>query len=135
MWKYALPLLLLSGCATLPMPAIGLAPQAQLQVARSEAQVRALILGLRDPAGDAAIPAVAASIDAARITIAGQAAIGDPSDFNITSLVALGVTLAICRDGLARIEQKLPDRNSAIRYARGEYALVCLAPLSVLSVR
>ncbi len=137
MWKFALPFFMLGGCATLPAPADGGSVQVQALVARSEAQLRGLVAGLHDSAGDQTIASVAASVDLARIAVAGQAAVGvgSSSGAEVAGLVALGVTLAYCRDGIDRIEHKLPDREAAIRLARGEYALLCLAPLSVLAVR
>jgi len=136
MWRYAIPLMLLSGCATLAAPPEDNAAQLKAQVARSEAQLRALVMGLENPAGDEAIATVAASLDSARAAVAGHAATGGggPSMADAAGLVALGVTLAYCRDGLGRIRHRLPDRAAAIRYARGEYALLCLSPLSVLSL-
>lgn len=136
MWKFLVLLLVLAGCATVPVPADPGSSQARLLAARSEAQLRALVSGLHDPAGDEAIAATAATVDLARIAVAGEAAVasgGAPE--HIAGFVALGVTLAYCRDGLDRIQQKRTDRDAAIRFARGEYALLCLAPLSVLAVR
>lgn len=135
MWKYVLPLLL-SGCATFPAPAESGTAQLRAQVAQSEAQVRAFVSGLDDPAGDDSIATVAAAVDTARVAVAGHAAnsAGGSSSTDVAGLLGLGVTLAYCRDGLTRIRHKLPDRAAAVRFARGEYALLCLAPLSVLSV-
>jgi hypothetical protein len=136
MWKYALPLMMVTGCATLPASNDGGTAMLKAQVAQSEAQVRSFVAGLADPAGDDSIAAVAATVDAARIAVAGHAAMGAgrASSSDLAGFLALGVTLAYCRDGLARIQQKLPDRDAAVRFARGEYALLCLAPLSMLSV-
>jgi len=136
MWKYVVPLMMLSGCATLPSAADGGSAQMKAGVAHSEAMLRAFVSGLEDPAGDVAIATAAAAVDAARVAVAGHAAIGAGSaaSSDVAGLLALGVTLAYCRDGLTRIQHKLPDREAAVRFARGEYALLCLAPLSLLSV-
>lgn len=137
MWTYAVPLLMLGGCASLPMPVDGGSVEVKELVAQSEAQVRGVVAGLHEPRGDQAIAPAAASLDLARIAVAGEAALGlsGASGAEVARLAALGVTLGYCRDGLERIRYKLPDREAASRFARGEYALLCLAPLSVLAVR
>jgi hypothetical protein len=126
----------LAGCTTLsaPYPAPGAEP-VRLLVQQSETNLRKLVLSLSDPAAVPAFAEAAAGLDAARVAVATDAVLGG-ADFGLAvqaERAALGVTLAICADGVAKMAGA--DRAEAARYARGTFAFTCLGPLGVFAGR
>lgn len=133
-----LPLLAaLAGCTTLsaPQASLGLPTSLRLSVGAAEAGVRQLVLDLSDPAATPDFAATVAALDSARVAVATDAIVAG-ADFGFqlqAERAALGVTLAVCAEGVGRMA--VADRAAAAGHARGTFAFTCLAPLGVFSAR
>jgi hypothetical protein len=126
-------LVMLGGCATLS-PAGGTGDSVRRLVERPEKALREMVAGLQDPVRDDALAAADAALAEAQLAVAAEvlASAGAPGT---ADLAGAGVVLRLCREGVARISGKLPDRGAAVGYARGGFVVTCLAPLGVLTVR
>lgn len=125
----------LAGCTTLaPLPGPGDA-EVRLAVRQTEGELRDLMRDLADPAAVPAYARAAGVLEAARVMVATDAILG-AADFGLerqAERAALGVTLSLCSQGVAKMAA-LP-RDDAERYARGGFSLGCLVPLGVFAVR
>jgi hypothetical protein len=137
MRAFQLPLFAaLAGCTTLSAPLAGPADTSlRLAVGAAEAGVRRLVLDLSDPAATPDFAATVAALDSARVAVATDAILSG-ADFGLAlqaERAALGVTLAVCADGVGRMASAEPA--AAAGYARGTFAFTCLAPLGVFGGR
>lgn len=124
----------LAGCTTLaaPLPAPQ-APEIRQVVGEAETQVRRLVFGLSDGSAPDFAPALAA-LDLARVTVATSSLLAGP-EIGLAAQAertALGVTLAICAEGVKRMAAA-PDTAAA--YARGTFGFTCVVPLGVFAGR
>lgn len=133
---FHLPLLAaLAGCATLsPLPWPRDA-EVRLIVRQTEGELRGLLQDLADPVAVPAYARASGVLDAARVAVATDAALAG-ADFGLAAQAeraALGVTLTVCAQGVAKLAGS--PRDEAERYARGVFSLTCVVPLGVFAVR
>lgn len=133
---FHLPLLAaLAGCSTLaPLPGPG-EPEVRLLVQRADRELATLLSDIADPVAVPDYAAAAAVLDAARVQVATDAILAG-MDFGLAGQAeraALGVTLTLCVEGVAKMAA-LP-KAAAARQARGVFGVSCVAPLRVLAVR
>jgi hypothetical protein len=127
-----LSLLLLGGCTTLAVAAPPAPdPEVRVAVARSAAELRALLDTLAAPAAVPDYAAARGALATARARVLGSSLRAGAADGVAAQAerAALGVTLRLCADGVDRLES-LP-RADAQRYARAGFAIACLAPLAL----
>jgi hypothetical protein len=127
---------ILAGCATFGVAPLDTAPSVRLLLGESEAALRALVTDLQAPTAPVEWRAAGTTVDSARVAVAARALVSNPAQADAPGLIAAGVTLRLCQDGLDRLETRAAaDRAAAARLARGEFTLTCLVPLAALSVR
>ena len=124
----------LAGCTTLaaPLPAAH-DPSIRQSVGAAEAEVRRLAFGLSDGA-QPDFGAALAALDSARVTVATASVLAGP-EIGLAAQAeraALGVTLAVCAEGVKRMAAA-PE--TAAGYARGAFSFSCVVPLGVFAGR
>ncbi len=124
-------LLLLAGCTSVPMPQPA-GPALMLIVGDLSAAVES-VLAARPDAAPEALARAAAQIDAARAEVVARlAAPGDGRGLGAAAAIgALGATIALCEDGLARLGAlQRAGADTAIPERR--LRLSCLLPLGLM---
>ena len=122
--RVILPALLLLGACT-HLPAVRpLTPDTRRLAAQTEADLRAMLANLSDPA---AVAAAARQIDSATLAVMDTATVTVDAP-----TVAFGVALRLCAGGVERFRSGFPSPAAATDYAKGSFTLGCLLPLSLL---
>jgi hypothetical protein len=133
---FHLPLLAaLAGCSTLvPLPGPG-EPEVRLLVQRADRELGALLADIADRVTVPDYAAAAAALEVARVKVATDAILAG-ADFGLAGQAeraALGVTLTLCAEGVAKMARL--SKAEAARQAQGVFGVSCVVPLRVLAVR
>mgnify|MGYP001105630078 CR=1 FL=1 len=139
MWKYlpALAALSLGGCVSLPADYAGAGYDSAELTRQASLQVETLVFSV-GPGGAPDFAAAQLAIERARMAVVARISmgIGSLGLEQYAGLGALGATLTLCQDGVARLQAlHAADPDSAMVQARTRFWPGCAMPLGLAALQ